>query len=81
MIKHNAITDSALRAKIRQREVCFGGNEKAKIYGTLRCKAGKRMKRTHRVFFLSETEAIKNGYRPCGNCMKNKYQNWKNELI
>ncbi len=39
------------------------------------------MKRENRVFFSSEKEAIANGFRPCGHCMKQKYQKWKNEVI
>jgi methylphosphotriester-DNA--protein-cysteine methyltransferase len=76
MIKHLDISDSDLRSKIKQKEICFGGNRKLKIYGTLQCKSGKRMKRENRVFFVSENEAIKMGYRPCGHCMKTKYKIW-----
>ncbi len=76
MIRHIDIRDEALRSKIKQKEICFGGNRKLKIYGTLQCKSGKRMKRENRVFFKSEIEAITNGYRPCGHCMKTAYQKW-----
>ena len=76
MIKHFEINDSDLRRKIKQKEICFGGNRKLKIYGTLQCKSGKRMKPENRVFFASENEAIKAGYRPCGHCMKIEYQKW-----
>ncbi|MGL4632236.1 MAG: Ada metal-binding domain-containing protein [Leadbetterella sp.] len=76
MIKHSEIEDRELQSKIRLREVCYGGNSKLKIYGTLHCKSGKRMKRENKVFFQSEQEAIKNGYRPCGHCMKTKYKEW-----
>ncbi|RED25460.1 metal binding Ada-like protein [Flavobacterium cutihirudinis] len=81
MIKHIEISDSNLRNKIKNAEICFGGNQKLKIYGTLKCSSGKRMKRENRVFFLSEDEAQKNGFRPCGHCMKIEYLNWKNGLI
>lgn len=37
------------------------------------------MKVENRVFFKDETEALANGYRPCGHCMKNKYAIWKKE--
>lgn len=77
MIVHQEISDSDLRKKIRQKELIFGGNNKLKIYGTLHCKSGKRMKRENRVFFSSEEEAEASGYRPCGNCMNGKYQHWK----
>ena len=81
MIQHNKISDSDLRNKIKNAEICFGGNQKLKIYGTLKCSSGKRMKGENRVFFLSEEEARQNGFRPCGHCMRTEYQNWKNGLI
>ena len=54
----------------------FGGNKNLKIYGTLNCPSGKRMKRENRVFFQTEKDAQNEGYRPCGHCMKDKYQEW-----
>lgn len=69
MIQHSAISDSDLRTKIRRSKICFGGNRKLKIYGTLSCNSGKRMKCENRVFFASEQEAQQNNYRPCGHCM------------
>jgi hypothetical protein len=45
MIEHIEILDSDLRNKIKNGEICFGGNQKLKIYGTLKCSSGKRMKR------------------------------------
>ena len=77
MVRHSEISIEELRRKIRQNEICFGGNKKLKIYGTLQCKSGKRMKKENRVFFGSENEAIKEGLRPCGHCMKDKYEAWK----
>nr|WP_225586993.1 Ada metal-binding domain-containing protein [Algoriphagus sp. Y33] len=74
---HSKISAGDLLTKIKQREVSFGGNSKLKIYGTLRCKSGKRMNRENRVFFNSEHEAIKNGFRPCAHCMNTAYKNWK----
>lgn len=74
MIKHLDINDSDLRSKIKKNEICFGGNMTLKIYGTIQCKSGRRMKRENRVFFESENEAVKNGFRPCGHCMKNRIQ-------
>ncbi|MDN5202680.1 Ada metal-binding domain-containing protein [Fulvivirgaceae bacterium BMA10] len=78
MIKHSDLTDSNLYSQIRHKIIRFGGNRKLKIYGTIHCASGKRMKRVNRVFFKSEKEAIALGYRPCGNCMKQSYQKWKN---
>jgi methylphosphotriester-DNA--protein-cysteine methyltransferase len=66
---------------VKQGKIVLGGNKKLKIYGTLTCASGKRMKTENRVFFSSEKEAILNGYRPCGNCLKQKYQDWKNGSI
>lgn len=76
MIRHSDISDKDLRKQISSKTVLFGGNAKLKIYGTLNCASGKRMKRHNRVFFLSDVEAKKRGYRPCGHCMKNEYQQW-----
>ncbi len=81
MIRHQDISDIVLRSQIRRKTVCFGGNRKLKIYGLLRCRSGKRMKRENRVFFSSEKEARDNGYRPCGNCMREAYIKWKNGLV
>jgi methylphosphotriester-DNA--protein-cysteine methyltransferase len=58
-------------------EVRLAGNSKLKIYGTLGCSSGKRMKTTNRVFFRSEAEAKSKGYRPCGHCMREAYLAWK----
>jgi methylphosphotriester-DNA--protein-cysteine methyltransferase len=65
--------------KIRSGEVILGGNAKLKVYGKLNCKSGKRMKVENRVFFGSKKEALQNGYRPCGHCMKKEYGQWKNK--
>ncbi|MFD2036550.1 Ada metal-binding domain-containing protein [Belliella marina] len=81
MIQHIEITDKELWNKIKHRKICLGGNRKLKIYGTLSCVSGKRLKRENRVFFSSEKEALESGYRPCGHCMKAHYQKWKNGFI
>ena len=75
-MRHTSISPTKLVSQIRQKKVVFGGNQRLKIYGTLQCKSGKRMKRKNRVFFASEKEAIKNGFRPCGHCMKKEYKKW-----
>lgn len=77
MIRHIEISANELGKKIKQKQISFGGNRKLKIYGKLQCPSGKRMKRENRVFFSSENQAKKNGYRPCGHCMKTDYQKWK----
>ncbi len=81
MIRHIEISGRALRSKIRNREIGFGGNRKLKIYGLLGCTSGKRMKQMNRVFFISAEEARLNGYRPCGRCMRTEYLKWKNGLV
>ncbi len=81
LIKHNKISAVILRTAIRKKEIILAANQNLKIYGLLSCKSGKRMKKENRVFFKSEKTAIKNGYRPCGHCMKEKYKNWKDGSV
>lgn len=81
MMQHSEICDKELRKQIRQNVIVFAGNSKLKIYGTLNCTSGKRMKKENRVFFQSEEEAIKQGFRPCGHCLRSAYKIWKNEFI
>ncbi|WP_437310914.1 Ada metal-binding domain-containing protein [Sorangium sp. So ce388] len=63
----------------------LGGNAKAKIYGRLDCGSALASIRDHgasytqhRVFFSDEDAAIAAGYRPCGNCMRDRFVAWKN---
>jgi methylphosphotriester-DNA--protein-cysteine methyltransferase len=77
MFLHSDLPDGLLHQKIRNGEVAFGGNLRLKIYGTLRCKSGKRMKKENRVFFGSGQEAVAAGYRPCAHCMNKAYREWK----
>ena len=81
MIKHNETNAVILRSRIRKKEIVLAGNSKLKIYGSLSCTSGKRMHEANRVFFESEITALQNGYRPCGHCMKEKYQNWKDGSV
>jgi methylphosphotriester-DNA--protein-cysteine methyltransferase len=81
MYLHSAISDAGLRKMIRAGLICLGGNSKLKIYGRLDCNTGRRMKKTNRVFFSSQQEAMAVGYRPCGNCMRAAYQKWKNGSV
>ena len=78
MIRHDTISDKALHALLRQRKISLGGNERLKIYGTLKCRSGKQMHRKNRVFFSDEAAALSLGYRPCGHCMKQAYMSWRN---
>ena len=62
---------------IRQGVVGFAGNRRLKIYGSLSCASGKRMKIANRVFFTNEHEATTKGYRPCAHCLYKNYQLWR----
>ncbi|WP_448625157.1 Ada metal-binding domain-containing protein [Geodermatophilus sp. URMC 64] len=59
----------------------FGGNSRLRIYGRLDCwSARAALPKGYakiRVFFADEATAIAAGYRPCGNCMRNEYREWK----
>ncbi|WP_420321219.1 Ada metal-binding domain-containing protein [Flagellimonas sp.] len=81
MISHEALTPSEIFRALKHQKVQWAGNKKLKIYGSLRCKSGKRMKKENRVFFRSEKEAIDAGYRPCGHCLRTKYTVWKNNKV
>jgi len=83
MKRHNEIgpesfaTSRKLKRMIDDGEIRFGGNLNLKIYGLLSCGSGKRMKRSSRVFFADEHDALTHGYRPCGHCMREAYLKWK----
>jgi hypothetical protein len=59
----------------------LGGNGKEKRYGELHCSAANRALdkgyADHRVFFANEEDAIAAGYKPCGTCMRERYNRWK----
>ncbi|WP_412467734.1 Ada metal-binding domain-containing protein [Pedobacter sp. KLB.chiD] len=76
MIKHINISTEAFKKYFKNKDICLGGNARLKIYGLLKCRSGKRMKKENRVFFRSEKEAINMGYRPCGHCLKTIYKQW-----
>jgi len=60
VIHHGELSNKDLRQKIKQSEVCFGGNRKLKIYGVLQCSSGKRMKKENRVFsHLKKKQKVK----------------------
>ncbi|UBM59509.1 metal-binding protein [Marinilongibacter aquaticus] len=81
MLAHTDIENMMLWQKIRQGELLYAGNKKLKIYGTLRCSSGKRMKKENRVFFKNAAQAKAHGFRPCGHCMRQAYLHWKNESL
>ncbi|WP_433936371.1 Ada metal-binding domain-containing protein [Sorangium cellulosum] len=62
----------------------LGGNARAKIYGRLDCGSALAAIRDHgeaytqhRVFFADEEAAVAAGYRPCGNCMRDRFVAWR----
>lgn len=77
MMLHSSLTTAQFKQLVKSGGITLGGNKALKIYGTLHCSSGKRMKQQNRVFFSTEEEAIANGYRPCGHCMRDKYKTWK----
>lgn len=87
MIQHISLgKDAETRQTITRRFIQRGiitlaGYRPGKIYGTLSCSSGKKMKMENRVFFQTEQEAITAGYRPCARCMRDKYLEWKNGLF
>ena len=58
----------------------LGGNKHARLFGRLDCSSALRAMPTYarvRVFFADEAAAIAAGYRPCGNCTRSRYAEWK----
>lgn len=60
----------------------LGGHRRSKVYGRLDCPSALRWIARghyvrHRVFFADEETAIAAGYRPCGNCLPERYAAWK----
>jgi methylphosphotriester-DNA--protein-cysteine methyltransferase len=60
----------------------WGGHRRTRIYGRLDCLAALRAiahggYTQYRVFFADEATAIAAGYRPCGTCCPDRYQEWK----
>ena len=39
------------------------------------------MKTKNRVFFKTAEQAKKQGFRPCGHCLRADYKIWKNGLV
>ena len=81
MISHNDINPRTLVGRIKRRQINFAGNKKLRNYGLLTCSSGKRMKKENRVFFFDEHDAAAHGFRPCGHCLKKKYNIWKTSVL
>ena len=77
LLRHDAVTDAALRARLHDGSLTMAGNRRLKIYGRLGCPAGRRMRRGSRVFFADATAAEAAGYRPCARCCRAAYDVWK----
>lgn len=80
MVGHCELSKSKLFQALKRQKFKWAGNRRLKIYGTLRCNSGKRMKVENRVFFTSEQVALDAGYRPCGHCIHKAYKAWRNQL-
>jgi len=81
MILHRDLTKAELISLFRKKLIVVAGNQRLKIYGTLHCGSGKRMKKSNRVFFGTVEEALKKGFRPCGCCLKSEHAGWKSAKI
>jgi methylphosphotriester-DNA--protein-cysteine methyltransferase len=77
MVQHG--TTPHLFRLLRQQKIKWAGHRKLKIYGTLHCRSGKRMKPSNRVFFASEQDAQLAGFRPCAHCLRPQYLAWKEQ--
>jgi methylphosphotriester-DNA--protein-cysteine methyltransferase len=60
----------------------LGGHARTRVYGRMDCPVALSLLRRgfqprHRVFFADEAVAIAAGFRPCGACLREKYQEWK----
>ena len=76
MLSHHSLTDQDVWHAIRHGLIRYGGHRGAHIYGRLTCAAGKRMRKSMRVFFSSKKEALLHGFRPCGHCMPDAFRQW-----
>lgn len=79
MTRHTNLDNNRLHSLIRKGEIRAAGNVRLKIYGTLHCRSGKRMKKVNRVFFVNLQEAEQQGFRPCAHCMHREYHQWKSQ--
>ena len=77
ILRHDAVTDAALWARLCGGSLTMTGNRRLKIYGRLGCPAGRRMHRSSRVFLTDTTAAEAAGYRLCARCCRAAYDVWK----
>jgi len=64
MIKHINISTEEFKKKFKNREICFGGNARLKIYGLLKCSSGKRMKKKTVFFFVLKKKHFSTAIAP-----------------
>jgi methylphosphotriester-DNA--protein-cysteine methyltransferase len=69
------------REVLSSRPGTLGGHRRTKVYGRLDCPSALRWIARghyvrHRVFFADEATAIAAGYRPCANCLPERYAAW-----
>lgn len=83
MLKQYKLIDADGEQYLSETPGTFGGNGKLKIYGRLDCPSAlstiKRFPGSYeksRVFFADEKTALAAGYRPCGNCLREKYREY-----
>jgi methylphosphotriester-DNA--protein-cysteine methyltransferase len=69
-VTHQELSSQRLHSMIRKGEIQYAGNVRLKIYGTLKCSSGKRMKKENRVFFKDKGTAEASGFRRCGHCLR-----------
>lgn len=60
----------------------LGGHRPGRVYGLLDCPSAHRWIAKghyvrHRVFFADEATAVATGYRPCANCLPDRYREWR----
>ncbi len=51
-------------------EANFVGNKNSKVYHKKSCSSAKSMKEANKVGFVTADEAVDEGYKPCGVCLK-----------
>lgn len=65
----------------------LGGNRRRRVYGRLDCGSALRAiarggpYARYRVFFADEATAVRAGYRPCANCLRAQYVEWKSATV
>ena len=84
MAKLYTLLDAGGREYPSEEKGKLGGNRAQKVYGRLDCGTAKywynlypELRRQRLVFFADERTALAAGYRPCGNCMRQAYREYR----